>query len=120
TRLWLCVVAAMTIEACRGASAVPTAPDLGSFAPGDVLAVEVGCPAVLTGEQSACVALAHNRQGQVRILWSEPTWSSTRPEVATVEALGAVTARSASVGSCSLQLQTADCSCRPPVAACNG
>src|SRR2546428_11913087 len=95
TTRFVAVAAAMSVAACRGANEVPTVPDAVFAGPGDVLAIEVTCPALLTGETSVCGAVVHQRQGPPLSPVTFFEWSSTRPEVATVQVFGIVTGRSA-------------------------
>jgi hypothetical protein len=92
---YLAVWTALGVAACGGSTpAVPTAPGGGSTGGAEVVALEVACPtSLLIGQRGPCVAVAHLRSGQT--LLSQPTWSSTRPEVVTVDALGVVNGRSA-------------------------
>ncbi len=62
----------------------------------EILAVEVSCPtSLLIGEKSPCIAVARLRSGQTPQVSFDATWSSTRPEIVAVEALGVVNGRSA-------------------------
>lgn len=89
------VVATLGVTACgSGASAVPTSP--GGGPTGDVLAVDVSCPAsLLIGERGPCIAVARLRSGQAPLVSFDAIWSSTRPEMVAVDALGVVSGRSA-------------------------
>jgi hypothetical protein len=61
----------------------------------DVLALEVSCPAsLLIGQKGPCLAQARLRSGQTPVVSFEATWSSTRPDVVAVDALGVVNGRS--------------------------
>ncbi len=94
----IAVVATLGVTACGGASAVPTSPSGGATGgQADILALEVSCPAsMLIGEKGPCIAVARLRSGQEDPLVTfDATWSSTRPEVVTVDALGVVNGRSA-------------------------
>jgi hypothetical protein len=56
----------------------------------------VSCPAsLLIGEKGPCVAVARLRSGQAPLVSFDASWSSTRPEVVAVDALGVVNGRSA-------------------------
>jgi hypothetical protein len=56
----------------------------------------VSCPAaLLIGEKGPCIAVARLRSGQAPVVSFDATWSSTGPEVVTVDALGIVNGRSA-------------------------
>ena len=88
-------VAAFGVAACGGGgSTVPNAPDPGPSGPGNVVAIVVGClPTIVPGQQSPCVAYAQPDRGDpLPVLQS--AWSSSRPDVATVDAFGLVTGRS--------------------------
>jgi hypothetical protein len=89
------VVATLGVAACGGASVAPTSPGGGlSSAPADILALEVSCPAaLLIGEKGPCIAVARLRSGQAPVVSFDATWSSTGPEVVTVDALGIVNDR---------------------------
>ena len=89
------VAATLGATACgSGASAVPTSPGGGS--PSDLLAVDVSCPpSLLIGEQGPCIAVARLRSGQSPLVSFDAVWSSTRPEMVAVDALGVVSGRSA-------------------------
>jgi hypothetical protein len=91
------VVATLGVTACGGASAVPTSPSGGApSGEADILAIEVSCPAsLLIGEKGPCIAVARLRSGQAPVVSFDATWSSTGPEVVTVDALGIVNGRSA-------------------------
>ncbi len=93
----IAVVATLGVTACGGASAVPTSPNGGATSgDADILALEVSCPAsMLIGEKGPCIAVARLRSGQTPVVSLDATWSSTRPEVITVDALGVVNGRSA-------------------------
>jgi hypothetical protein len=96
---FVALTAALGVPACGGNGATPTSPSGGgtSGSP-DVLAVEISCPAsLLIGERAPCVAVARLRSGQAPLISFDPnaTWSSTRPDVVVVDALGTVNGRSA-------------------------
>ena len=89
----MAVVATLGVTACGGASGVPTSPSGGA---GDIVALEVSCPtSMLIGEKGPCIAVARLRSGQAPVVSFDATWSSTRPEVVTVDALGVANGRSA-------------------------
>jgi hypothetical protein len=94
----LAAVAALGAAACgSGASAVPTSPS-GSPAGGgtDILALDVSCQAsLLIGEKGPCLAVARLRSGQTPLVSFDATWSSTRPDLVDVDALGVVAGRAA-------------------------
>ena len=76
---------------------MPTSPS-GAVTTGgsDVQAIEVSCPvSLLIGQKGPCVAVARLRSGQTPVVSFDATWSSTRPEVVAVDALGVVNGRSA-------------------------
>ena len=89
------VAATLGVTACgSGATAVPTSPTGGPT--GDILAVDVSCPSsLLIGEKGPCVAVARLRSGQTPVVSFDAIWSSTRPEMVAVDALGVVSGRSA-------------------------
>ena len=76
---------------------MPTSPmGAGTAGASDVLAIEVSCPvSLLIGQKGPCIAVARLRSGQAPIVSFEATWSSTRPEVVTVDSHGVVNGRSA-------------------------
>jgi hypothetical protein len=89
------VIATFGVTSCGGA--VPTSPS-GAVTTGgsDVHALEVSCPvSLLIGQKGPCVAVARLRSGQTPVVSFDATWSSTRPEVVAVDALGVVNGRSA-------------------------
>jgi hypothetical protein len=93
--LCLAVIATFGVTSCGGA--VPTSPS-GAVTTGgsDVQAIEVSCPvSLLIGQKGPCVAVARLRSGQTPVVSFDATWSSTRPEVVAVDALGVVNGRSA-------------------------
>ena len=54
------------------------------------------CPvSLLIGQKGPCVAIARLGSGQTAVVSFDATWSSTRPEVVAVDALGVVNGRSA-------------------------
>ena len=75
----------------------PTSPSGGgTTGQSDVLAVEVSCPvSLLIGQKGPCTAVARLRSGQMPVVSFDATWSSTRPEIVAVDALGIVNGRSA-------------------------
>ena len=89
------VIATIGVASCGGAA--PTSPSGGTTTSGaDVLALEVSCPSsLLIGQRGPCVAVARLRSGQSPLVSFEATWSSTRPDVVAVDALGVVNGRSA-------------------------
>ena len=76
---------------------MPTSPSGAVTTAGsDVQAIEVSCPvSLLIGQKGPCVAVARLRSGQTPVVSFDATWSSTRPEVVAVDALGVVNGRSA-------------------------
>ena len=50
---------------------------------------------MLIGEKGPCIAVARLRSGQTPVVSFDATWSSTRPEMVAVDALGVVNGRSA-------------------------
>lgn len=89
-------IAAFGLASCGGTEMSPTSPSGGSTTGQSyVLAVEVSCPAsLLIGQKGPCTAVARLRSGQVPVVSFDATWSSTRPEVVAVDALGIVNGRS--------------------------
>lgn len=96
---FVALIAALGVTACGGEGAVPTSPSGGVTTGGaDVLAIEMSCPtSLLIGEKAPCAAVARLRSGQTPLVSfnSTATWSSTRPDVVAVDALGIVNGRSA-------------------------
>src|SRR6185503_21301683 len=87
------IIATAVVASCGGAA--PTSPSGGVTTGGsDVLAVAVSCPpSLLIGQRGPCAAVARLRSGQTPLVSFEATWSSTRPDVVTVDALGVVNGR---------------------------
>lgn len=95
---FVALTAALGVPACGGTAATPTSPSGGGTTSSDVLAVEISCPpSLLIGERAPCVAVARLRSGQTPLISFDPNaaWSSTRPDVVGVDALGTVNGRSA-------------------------
>jgi hypothetical protein len=89
------ILAALAAMACSGASTMPASPT-GGGSSGDVVALELSCPGpLLLGEKGPCTAVARMRSGQTPVVSFDATWSSTRPDVVAVDALGVVTGQSA-------------------------
>ena len=87
------VVAALGLSACAGDSAPPTAPTPAD--PNDILTLVLDCPtSLLIGQRAPCVAVAILRSGQTPVVSFDAAWSSTRSDVVSVDALGALTGRS--------------------------
>ena len=75
---------------------MPTSPGGAPGGNADILALDVSCPpSLLIGEKGPCLAVARLRSGQTPVVNVDAAWSSTRPEVVAVEALGVVNGRSA-------------------------
>jgi len=92
-RQWtLAAVVVSAGSACGGeGDRGPTSPS----GPDDLLSFEVSCPeSLLIGQRASCVAVARLRSGQTPLVSPEAAWSSTHPEVVTVDATGSVTGRS--------------------------
>lgn len=89
----LAAVAVLGAAACgSGASVVPTSPGGGT----DIRALDLSCPAsLLIGEKGPCLAVARLNSGQTPVVSFETTWSSTRPDLVDVDALGVVAGRAA-------------------------
>ena len=89
--------AALAITACGSGSTSPTMP--GGTGASDVVSLDLSCPAsLLIGEKEPCVAVARMRNGQAPIVSFEAAWTSTRPDLVTVDTLGVVNGRSAGQG----------------------
>ena len=87
-------VATLVAVACGSDVGAPTSPGGGTG--GDVLALDVSCPtSILIGEKSPCTAVARLRSGQTPLVSFDAAWSSTRPEVVSVDQLGVVNGQSA-------------------------
>ncbi len=93
--------AALGFAACgSGGNASPTVP--GGTGSSDVLSLGVSCPtSLLVGEKAPCIAVARMRSGQSPVVSFDATWTSTRPELVAVDALGVVNGRSAGQASVS-------------------
>jgi hypothetical protein len=91
------VIATLGATACENSSTVPTTLGSGGTVnPSDVLSIEVTCPgSLLIGQRGPCLAQARLRSGQTPVVSFDAAWTSTRPEVVTVDALGVVNGRSA-------------------------
>jgi hypothetical protein len=94
----LAAVTLLGAAACgSGAGAVPTSP--GGSPPGggtDIMALDLSCPAsLLIGEKGPCLAVARLGSGQTPVVSFDATWSSTRPDLVGVDALGVVAGRAA-------------------------
>jgi hypothetical protein len=93
--------AVLTMAACGSSgNASPTIP--GGVGNGDILSLDLSCPAsLLIGEKEPCIAVARLRSGQAPIVSFEAAWTSMRPDLVTVDALGVVNGRSAGQGAVS-------------------
>jgi hypothetical protein len=90
------VVAAIGVTACGSPSPVPTSPGGATNGQSDILSLELLCPgSLLIGQKGPCTAVARLRSGQAPVVSFDATWSSTRPDVVAVDALGTVNGRSA-------------------------
>jgi hypothetical protein len=91
----IAAVATVGVTSCGGSA--PTSPSGGTPGSGsDIQALDVSCPAsLLIGQKEPCVALARLRSGQTPVVSFDSTWTSTRPDVVAVDALGVVNGRSA-------------------------
>ena len=89
------VVVTWGATACGGAAnPTPTSPS--DPVSGDVVGLDVACPAsLLIGEKGPCFAVARLRSGRAPLVSFDATWSSTRPDVVAVDATGVVNGRSA-------------------------
>ena len=89
-------VATLGLASCAD-SAPPTSPSPGALgSPSDIVEFLVSCPAsILVGERAPCIAAARLRSGDTPLVSLDARWSSTVPDVAAVDTLGAVTGRSA-------------------------
>lgn len=84
----------MSLAAACSGSSTPTSPS----GPGgsEVIGLDVSCPAtLLLGEQGPCVAVARFQSGQPSAVSPLAVWSSSRPDVVAVDAIGTVQGRSA-------------------------
>lgn len=83
--------------ACGGTGGgPPTSPSGTATGASDVLSLELLCPgSLLIGQRGPCIAGARLRSGQTPVVSFEATWSSSRPDVVSVDSLGLVTGRSA-------------------------
>lgn len=90
----LAALAVLGAAACgSGAGVVPTAPG-GPGAATDIVALDLSCPTtLLIGEKGPCLAVARLGSGQTPVVSFEATWSSTRPDLVDVDALGVVAGR---------------------------
>ena len=90
------VIATLETASCGGAGSVPTSPGNGGTGGGsEVLAIDLSCPvSLLIGQKGPCVAVARLRSGATPVVSFEATWSSNRPDVVIVDALGVVNGRS--------------------------
>jgi hypothetical protein len=93
--------AALGLAACGGGgNASPTMP--GGTGSSDVVSLDVSCPtSLLVGEKAPCIAVARMRSGQAPVVSFDAAWTSTRPELVAVDALGVVNGRSAGQASVS-------------------
>jgi hypothetical protein len=89
------LAAALGATACgSGGAASPLAP--GGSTSGDIVSLDVSCPAsLLIGEKAPCGAVARLRSGQTPVVSFDATWSSTRPDLVAVDAMGLANGRSA-------------------------
>lgn len=88
------VVATLGLSLCGRGGDAPTSPT--GVSTGDVLAIEVSCPSsLLIGQKAPCGAVARLRSGQTPGVNPEATWTSTRPDVVGVDAIGVVNGRAA-------------------------
>jgi hypothetical protein len=87
--------AALGLAACGSSSNTsPTVP--GGLDSADVVSLDLSCPtSLLIGEKGPCIAVARMRSGQAPIVSFDAVWTSTRPDLVTVDALGVVNGRSA-------------------------
>ena len=94
-RRLLACAAALGLAACgSGGNASPTIP--GGTGSSDVLSLDVSCPtSLLIGEKAPCIAVARMRSGQAPVVSFDAVWTSTRPDLVAVDALGVVNGRSA-------------------------
>lgn len=87
---WARLLSVLTaVAACgTGNERVPTAPG-GVVSPSDVLALDLSCPPMLlVNEKRPCIAVARLRSGQAPLVSFDAAWTSTRPDVVSVDALG--------------------------------
>ena len=96
------VIATLGLTACENTNTAPTPTPGGTTDPSEVLSVEVSCPSsLLIGQKGPCIAVAQLRSGRTPVVSFDATWSSTQPEIVTVDALGVVNGRSAGQASVS-------------------
>lgn len=102
------VAAAFVGAAACGASGSigPTAPSRTPAAGDQLLSLNVSCHAgLLIGERAPCIAAASYRSGRQPLVSFEATWSSSAPEVVTVDNLGVSTGKSAGQATVSASYQ---------------
>ena len=82
--------------ACGGdGSAGPAAPSPTPAADDQLLALSVSCqPSLLVGESAPCIAVASYRSGRQPLVSFESAWSSSLPDVVSVDNLGVSTGKS--------------------------
>ena len=95
--LTLAGVGLLTIAACGGnGSAGPATPSPTPGAGDQLVSLNVTCQAaLLIGERAPCVALASYSSGRLPVVSFESAWSTSRPDVVTIDNLGTSTGKSA-------------------------
>ena len=90
-------VGVLGIAACgANGSVAPTTPSPTPPAGDQFIALTVSCQgALLIGERAPCIAVASYASGRQPLVSFESTWSSSRPDVVTVDGLGVGTGVSA-------------------------
>lgn len=90
-------VGILGIAACGADGSVgPTTPSPAPTAGDQLMALTVSCQgALLIGERAPCIAVASYTSGRQPLVSFESIWSSSRPDVVTVDGLGVSTGKSA-------------------------
>ena len=86
------IVVAVTcgMAACGATGDLPTSPS-----DRDILGLDVSCPSsLLIGEKAPCIAVARFPSGDTALVSPNSTWSSTRPDIVTVDIIGNIDGRS--------------------------
>ena len=83
------ILSVLVMAGCSsGGERLPTAPG-GPVSPSDVLVLDLSCPAMLlVNEKRPCIAVSRLRNGQAPLVSFDAAWTSTRPDVVEVDALG--------------------------------
>src|SRR5262245_59571701 len=93
--LLLMHVGVLTFAACGGnGSAGPATPGPTPASGDQLVGLNVTCQAaLLIGERAPCVALASYSSGRLPVVSFESTWSTSRPDVVTIDNLGLSTGK---------------------------